>query len=221
MRVAESIVILRPMRQVGCASASSRVMRSKVSRARLRNGPARGGEQQPPHVLRPPPVEALVERAVLAVDRQEPRAASPAPGRASARRPSPASPCWRARRPCRPRARGRSGRGRPPRRPRRRPWRPRGGSRPPPCPARRPRPACPRGPRAAPRAARDCGVGHRDDLRAVLRDLPGEDLDVPPAGEAHDLEPAGKRVDDPQHVRADRARRAEDGKAFHFRDRTG
>ena len=39
MRVAESIVILGPMRQVGCARASSRVMRSKLSRGRLRKGP--------------------------------------------------------------------------------------------------------------------------------------------------------------------------------------
>ena len=39
MRVAESIVIFGPMRQVGCASASSRVIVSKVSRARSRKGP--------------------------------------------------------------------------------------------------------------------------------------------------------------------------------------
>ena len=39
MSVAESIVILGPMRQVGCASASSRVMSMKLSRGRFRNGP--------------------------------------------------------------------------------------------------------------------------------------------------------------------------------------
>ena len=32
-------MILGPMRQVGCASASSRVIEAKLSRGRLRNGP--------------------------------------------------------------------------------------------------------------------------------------------------------------------------------------
>jgi hypothetical protein len=39
MSVAESIVIFGPMRQVGCASASSRVISRKLSRGRLRKGP--------------------------------------------------------------------------------------------------------------------------------------------------------------------------------------
>ena len=39
MRVAESIVIFRPMDHVGCARASAGVTRSKLSRARVRNGP--------------------------------------------------------------------------------------------------------------------------------------------------------------------------------------
>ncbi len=80
MRVAESIVILGPMRHVGWARASSRVMRSKLSRERLRNGAAGGGEDQPAHVFGPAAVEALVEGAVLAVDGQEPGAGLPRPG---------------------------------------------------------------------------------------------------------------------------------------------
>ena len=54
-----------------------------------------------------------MQRAVLAVDGQEAAAAARGPARPSAPPPSPASPCWRGRRPCPPPARGRWAPGRP------------------------------------------------------------------------------------------------------------
>jgi len=71
MRVAESIVIFRPMVQVGWARASAGVTRSKVSRARVRNGPPEAVSNQAPDLVRAPAVQALVQRAVLAVDGQQ------------------------------------------------------------------------------------------------------------------------------------------------------
>ena len=53
--VAESIVIFGPIFQVGCASASSTVIASKVSRRRSRNGPARGGQHEAPRPRRARP----------------------------------------------------------------------------------------------------------------------------------------------------------------------
>ena len=47
MRVAESMVILRPMFQVGWCSASSRVIASNVSRRPVAEGAAGGGEHEP------------------------------------------------------------------------------------------------------------------------------------------------------------------------------
>ena len=60
-------MIFRPIDQVGWAGLGWGVTRSKVSRARVRNGPG-SGEDQPPDLVRTAPVQALVQRAVLAVD---------------------------------------------------------------------------------------------------------------------------------------------------------
>ena len=214
MRVAESIVILGPMRQVGCARASSRVMRSKLSRGRLRNGPPEAVRMQPPHVLRPAAVEALVQRAVLAVDGQEPGARLARPGehqlpghhqRLLVRERHVLARLERA--VGRHEAHGAH----------------RGGDH-----HVRLGPgghldhALAAGHGAQAREVHEAGeplegarVGDRHDPRAVPRHLLRQDLDVRPGGEAHDLEAAGKRVHHPQHVRADGARRAEDGEAFH------
>ena len=75
MRVAESMVILRPMDQVGWLSASAGVIASKVSRGARAEGAAGRGEHEPPHLFRPAAVQALVQRAVLAVDGQQAAAA--------------------------------------------------------------------------------------------------------------------------------------------------
>ncbi len=83
MRVAESIVIFGPMRQVGWARASSRVIARRSSRAtRSRKGPPEAVRMSRRTSLGAPSVEALVERAVLAVDGQERARPSPGPGRA-------------------------------------------------------------------------------------------------------------------------------------------
>src|ERR1700753_3830403 len=69
--VAESIVILPPIAQVGCASACSIVTSRSSSITRPRNGPARRGHQQPldrPHRL---PGEQLMDRRMLGVDRDD------------------------------------------------------------------------------------------------------------------------------------------------------
>ncbi len=106
-------------------------------------GAAGGGEDEPPHVARGGGRRGT--RGARSARCRWAGGAPPSrgPGRASARRPSPASPCWRGRRPCRPRARGRWARGRPRRRRRPRPSGPPPGSPPRPCPrgrstARRP-----------------------------------------------------------------------------------
>ena len=73
--VAESIVILPPMSQVGWASACSRVTLAELRRRLPRNGPPRGGEDEP--VDRPGPLlsdHELEERGVLRVDRDHRRA---------------------------------------------------------------------------------------------------------------------------------------------------
>ena len=217
IRVAESIVILGPMRQVGWASASSRVTCAKLSRGPVAERPARRGEDQPLHVLRPAAVEALVQRAVLAVDRQQPRARFLRARQHQLARRRRASPCWQARRPCRPRARGRSAPG--PRRPPRRrpPSKPRGGSTTSTMPVRADAGAeCRDRSTSLPNRSSAVVAADGHDLRPVTRHLLGQPLDVAARREADDLEAAGERVDDPQHVRADRAGRAEDGKAFHF-----
>src|SRR5712691_9578286 len=62
MRVAESTVILAPIRQVGWFSASSTVTRA---------GSAGGGEQHPAHLRAVVALEALEDRAVLGIHRQQ------------------------------------------------------------------------------------------------------------------------------------------------------
>ena len=72
--VAESIVILPPIAQVGWRSASSTVTPRPARAARPRNGPARGGEHQRVDRARALAGEQLVQRGVLRVDRHELRA---------------------------------------------------------------------------------------------------------------------------------------------------
>ena len=69
--VAESIVILRPIRQVGCFSASSAVTSaSSAGRAPAKRSAGRG-QDETPDLRRRAAVQALVDRVVLAVDRQD------------------------------------------------------------------------------------------------------------------------------------------------------
>ena len=68
-RVALSTVILRPMRQVGCRSASASVACSRRSRDHPRNGPPECGEQQASGFSGGPVPDALQDRGMLAVDR--------------------------------------------------------------------------------------------------------------------------------------------------------
>ena len=77
--VAESIVIFGPIRHVGWRSASSGVTRRKLARGESAERSARGGQDQPAHVGRLASVQALMDRVVLAVDRQDRDAAAPAP----------------------------------------------------------------------------------------------------------------------------------------------
>ena len=74
------MVILSPMFQVGCCSASAGVIRSKSRGRPIAERPARGREQDAVEVLAALPLEALEDGAVLAVDRQDAHAA---PRRAS------------------------------------------------------------------------------------------------------------------------------------------
>ena len=78
--VAESMVTFGPMVQVGWRSASSTVMRREGARVALAERAAAGGEHQPAHAVRALAAQALPERAVLAVDRQDARPARGRPG---------------------------------------------------------------------------------------------------------------------------------------------
>ena len=59
---------------------------------------------------------------------------------------------------------------------------------------------------------------HRDDARTIARDLLREQLGVLARREADDLQPIGVRVDDRERAPADRAGRSEDGDALHWLD---
>ena len=72
--VAESIVILPPIAQVGCASASSTVTSSSSARRAPAKRPAAGGDRQPLDRARRLAGEQLVKRGVLGVDRHDLRA---------------------------------------------------------------------------------------------------------------------------------------------------
>ena len=101
--VAESIVILRPIRHVGCCSASAAVTPVSSDAVRPRNGPPDAVRMSRRISDGVAAVQALVNRVVLAVDRQDRHAVPRAPPRSRCRRPSPALPCWRARSSCRAR----------------------------------------------------------------------------------------------------------------------
>ena len=72
--VAESIVILPPIDQVGCASACATVTSSSSARARPRNGPPEAVMTRRSTVPGPLAVDQLVQRGVLGVDGDELRA---------------------------------------------------------------------------------------------------------------------------------------------------
>ena len=214
MSVAESIVIFRPIDQVGWLSASAGVMLAKLSRGRDAERAARGGEHEPPHLLRPAAVEALVERAVLAVDGQQARAGFARPrdhqlarhhqcflvreGHVLARLER-AVGRYEAHRADR-RRHDDAGLGM-----RRDLYHPVGAD-------------------AHPDAgeiheAREGLAGwrrrHRDQLRPIARDLLRQPLDVRAGREADDAEASAKGIHDAQDVGAHRAGGAEDGEAFH------
>ena len=69
-------MIFRPIDQVGCARASSTVTCSSSARERPRNGPPEAVRTSDSTVSRIAPLEALEERRVLAVDRQQQAAAA-------------------------------------------------------------------------------------------------------------------------------------------------
>ena len=75
--VAESIVILAPIFQVGCWSASSTVTVASSRLGRLAERAAGGREQDAVHVAAVVADQALEDRAVLGVDRQQRDAARP------------------------------------------------------------------------------------------------------------------------------------------------
>ena len=74
MSVAESIEILPPMSQVGCASASSTVTSASSARVRPRNGPPEAVSDELVDRARPLAGEQLVQRGMLGVDGQDLRA---------------------------------------------------------------------------------------------------------------------------------------------------
>ncbi len=69
--VAESMVILRPIFQVGCLSAWSGLTRSSSSRVKRRNGPPDAVRISRRISLPLTAVQALMHRVVLAVDRKD------------------------------------------------------------------------------------------------------------------------------------------------------
>ena len=80
--VAESTEILRPMTQFGCAQASSGVTSRERRRVAAAERPARRGEDDVVDALGPGRAvlgQALEDRRMLAVDRQQRRAAARAP----------------------------------------------------------------------------------------------------------------------------------------------
>ena len=72
--VAESIVILPPIAQVGCLSACSTVTSSSSARVRPRNGPPEAVTTSRSTVPARSPRDQLVQRGVLGVDRDQLRA---------------------------------------------------------------------------------------------------------------------------------------------------
>ena len=102
--VAESTEILRPITQLGWAQASSGVTWRSVAGSRVRNGPAGRGEDD----LLDPRVpggrvfrQRLEDRRMLAVDRQQRRAALLHRRAGTGRRRPPGLPCWPAAAACR------------------------------------------------------------------------------------------------------------------------
>ena len=69
--VAESMVTFGPMFQVGCASASAGVIDANVSSGAAQERPAAGGEHEPRDRGGVLAAQALPERRVLAVDRDD------------------------------------------------------------------------------------------------------------------------------------------------------
>ena len=76
--VAESMVIFRPIRHVGCCSASAAVTSASSDADRPRNGPPDAVRMSRRISRRLAAVQALMNGVVLAVDRQDRDAASPA-----------------------------------------------------------------------------------------------------------------------------------------------
>ena len=101
--VALSMVILRPIVHVGCLSASASVACSSWSSLHPRNGPPEAVRITRRTSLRRAASDALKNRAVLAVHRDDLAAALLARLLRQRARNRPASPCSRARRAC-PRA---------------------------------------------------------------------------------------------------------------------
>ena len=96
--VAESMVILPPSARSGARSACSGVASASARPARAAERAARGGQHQALDGRRGRALQALRERRVLAVDRQQLPSGAVRARRAPGRRRRPGSPCWRARR---------------------------------------------------------------------------------------------------------------------------
>ena len=217
--VAESIVILRPIRHVGCRSASSGVTRASAAAVQPRNGPAGRGEDQPAHLAAVAAVQALVNGVVLAVDRQN-RDAAPRARRPPSARPAMTSTSLLASASVLPRVDRRQrgleaggarrgaqhdvgvGMASPPPPGRRGPAEQTSRRRAPVEPRASTRRAPPRSPRA-------------DDRGPVPRDLLGQQRRVLAGGERHDPQPIRMRVHDRQRALADRSGRSENRDALH------
>ena len=193
--VAESIVFLVPMRQVGCASAASRFAPCISSARRAPKRSAGGGEHDRGDSRTFLADEALEDRAVLAVDRQQARAARARRCDEAARPRRRSALCWRRQRRCRVRPLQRPRRTRPRRR-----W-PQAGPR---VRSRLRRACSPSGPSAAVVAMRD----------PKARDLRGQQLEVAPGRKTDDLKAFRVPRDDVERLRPDRSRRAENRDPF-------
>ena len=211
-RVDRDLRAHRPVRMR--AAPRRRVARAIFSAGQRAERAARRREHEPRHVLAAAAGERLEDRAVLAVDRQQRDAAARAPRAAPARPPSPALPCWRARR--RGPARIAASVGARPTAPTS-PATTRSAG----CSATATRPAGPTPSSGVSRAealaqlARGRGVGHRHALGPERAHLLGELRDVAARRERRHAEALGELRRDGERLLADAARAAEQREPLH------
>ena len=204
--VDESTVIFGPIDHVGWASASSTVTSASDAGARPRNGPPLAVSTRRASSDGPAAAQALVDGAVLGVDRAGSR-----PRACRARRRPPGPPAMSdsllasARR--FPAARAASVTGSPAK-----PTTPLTATSATPAMRRQrvgPGPQLDPGGQQVLQRRRAAVVGEGDDRGAELLGLGGQQLDGSSRAERHDLEPAGRGPHDVERLRADRPGRAD------------